>query len=1305
MLTQYKNIDQIQTASGSISVERLSRSKTEFASFDAEEAIYFNTDINKQTESQRIEMHVYAGDTWITGNHRVSLQTKIPDYRNKQTNELIKFPAQPLAIDIYTEFENLKLTSGTFRIAVNFFKNLVGSYEQQHLRIDEISPDRTEIRLRAIDADDPQFLQQITSYIQTVKQTTDIFYKNYLLNFSRNNCVLFVNSVVIGEYVYVKLAEPLSVDIDINFKCWLVEEQKDAYIDRISIAPEFIQTQFNRLSNPNWQANSTIDVSAETGFKTWTDLLGSSTQTSQQIVDTYFSGSLSGIPLNIDYSDFNNFIFYSSAQERLLNYKYKLELLEYYTSQSFNVSQISGSVATTNALDYETLKTNLVSGFDAFEKYMYYESQSILYTNYIPHESPTVSKVTGSYVQPNPKSNSTIPYTAYSVTSSQFNTWYNNTLQSASLYDSLNYNSLINTVPEYIRLDAANNGLITFVNMLGQHYDIIYTYINHMLKINSREENPKLGMPNELLYSVAKQFGWNLIDGNQQSDLWSYVLGTDESGAPQTGSNSVNGTSMSAQDRTYAVWRRIVNNLPLLLKSKGTKRSVQALLSCYGIPQSMISINEYGGPRLERAPVYEKLNFDYALDVSSSAAGIVTVNYNSLPLNSIELRLRTDNIQDNPFLPNIMNVLQFGGDRILLTFHSGDKGIFQINASAQTDPISIFDGEWASLIVKNNGGNIELVVKKSKYGKIVAAVSASDSGNIPVNGPLILGGTSGGSRFVGQFQELRLWSSSLQDSAFDNHVKAPAAYNGNADAYSELLFRLPLTQKINHALTGSLPGVQPVSSSISASFTGWSINTPYDSIEETYYYDAISLGAGTFDDNKIRIESNKLIGALDVKTRAEQSQFDRSPLDSKKLGVYFSPQTMIDEDIIAQLGFTDLDQYIGDPGETEAKSYPRLIQAAQAYWKKYADRNDIGAYIKIFTLFDLSFFKQLEQILPARADKLTGILIQPNVLERSKDTILPKIKRFDSTYYALIEETHPSASGDYLQYLGSVDGDILSISAQDDDQWQMYLTASQAEKYDGTTYSYEYLIRSGSTYITASSPYWRSEGLCPAITSSVLSEFKTNTIPGKTYTEFIVELATIAPLFNFTYDNGIDGVGAFLQKNINGGFNTIDGNSVYPGQIVLIKDGHTISATSTEIERVSNGIYEVTLPGSLSTKFTLNRIASADEIAEFVNQRVIVTSGNDNINSIFYQTQTINNIGIDAPTYVTKSGYILQEIQDYLPTGIDNQRYSGAKLTSPGFNIASTQTVDGGPVVEWRTANPNQLIYQNNGEQGSFVLV
>ena len=64
----------------------------------------------------------------------------------------------------------------------------------------------------------------------------------------------------------------------------------------------------------------------------------------------------------------------------------------------------------------------------------------------------------------------------------------------------------------------------------------------------------------------------------------------------------------------------------------------------------------------------------------------------------------------------------------------------------------------------------------------------------------------------------------------------------------------------------------------------------------------------------------------------------------------------------------------------------------------------------------------------------------------------------------------------------------------------------------------------------------------------------------------------------------------------------------------------------------------------------------------------------------------------------------LVQIQDYLPIGVNNQRYNGSKMTSPAFNVNSTQTVDGKPVVEWSISNPNQLIYQSNGNQGSLVL-
>ena len=291
---------------------------------------------------------------------------------------------------------------------------------------------------------------------------------------------------------------------------------------------------------------------------------------------------------------------------------------------------------------------------------------------------------------------------------------------------------------------------------------------------------------------------------------------------------------------------------------------------------------------------------------------------------------------------------------------------------------------------------------------------------------------------------------------------------------------------------------------------------------------------------------------------------------------------MIDEDIIAQLGFTSLDDYIGDPGSLNEKSYPDLIQRARDYWKKYSQSNDVNAFINMFTLFDLSFFKQLEQLLPARANKLTGILIQPNILERSKDTILPTIEKFNDSYNVTIQNMDPTASADYPYYIGSVEGKIATLDAIDDDQYQMYLTASEAEKYNGTIYSYDYLIRSGSTYTTASSPYWRSEALNPTILDSVLSEIK-------------------------------------------------------------------------EIVAVLPGVY--------------------------------------------------GGYSYGAASYSQTGSMEFAQVQDYLPTGVFRQRYDGSKLTSADFNIVSRQTVDNGAPVEVRSANPNQLIYQDNGEQGSFVLV
>ena len=1047
MLTQYKNIEQILSAQGAVSAQRypqtlLNLFETNYYSYISDPGIAL------QTTDHRTELHIYSGETWITGNHQVQhVPTSV--YFDAAGTQLTL--NQPVSIDIYNEFESLGVNLGNYRIAVNFFKNLIGSFDQQYLKIEEISPDRTELKLRLIDATNEDALQQLADFaddIQNSNAQTNVGnlsgfipipfpQRTFLLNFSRNEMVHFVNSVVVGEYLYVKLFNPLPETIEKDFRLWVVEERKQPYIDKVSIIPETQVKTFNQLAGANWDAVSDANLSTETGYQAWTELLGSGIQTSQQIIDAAFSGSLQGVKLNIDYSDFNNFIFYSSAYDRVENFRYKLELLEYYNSQSIAVSEISGSVATTNASDFQTQANQLIGMFDNFEKFLYYESSSIQFNNEIPHPNPNVSEVTGSYITPVPKTNSTRPYTNVSVNSNQFKTWYSNLISNAQEYDSFNFNALINTLPNYIQRETDKLGLVSFINMLGQHYDVLYTYINNMTKISEREEHPKLGMPNELLYSVAKQFGWNLVDGKQGEELWSYLLGTNETGTPLTGSNSVTGDSLPAQDQTYTIWRRIVNNIPGLLKSKGTKRSIQALLACYGIPQTLITIKEYGGPRINRVPIYEKLNFDYALDLINNSAGTVTVNYDE-PVNSVELRFRTDDVLENPTLPGTMHLYTIDGNDVTIDFQSGTYGSILINGTASA-AIEMFDGGWLNTVLRTNGSLLEVVAKRSKYGNIVATTSASATATISDPGTLVIGGTSTGAvRLQGQVQELRLWNTSLQDDAFENHTKAPAAYDGNVDAYDELVFRTPLSQKINHTATASLSGVEPNLSGISASFAGWSDDTPYDSLEETYYYDGISIATGTYDDNKIRLTDNELVGSLDVITRATRSTSDDAPIDSKKLGVYFSPQTIIDEDIIAQLGYTILDDYIGDPGNTEQYSYPRLTQFALDYWKKYAQSNDINAYISIFALYDLSFFQQLNQLLPARVDRLTGVLVQPNLLERSKDTLLPTVTRELFTYEAEIDLTNDGAivTGEYDDLNGVIDvinDDSLSGEYEDID--------------------------------------------------------------------------------------------------------------------------------------------------------------------------------------------------------------------------------------------------------------------------------
>ena len=119
-------------------------------------------------------------------------------------------------------------------------------------------------------------------------------------------------------------------------------------------------------------------------------------------------------------------------------------------------------------------------------------------------------------------------------------------------------------------------------------------------------------------------------------DLWEYALGVSGSGDPiWSGKVTTNKyLAKTEEERTKEVWRRILNNLPYIYKTKGTARGIKALLAAYGIPQTLLSIREYGGPDnadFGDIPGTEWEKFTYYLNFSGSYPLPTTNRYVRVP--------------------------------------------------------------------------------------------------------------------------------------------------------------------------------------------------------------------------------------------------------------------------------------------------------------------------------------------------------------------------------------------------------------------------------------------------------------------------------------------------------------------------------------------------------------------------------------------------------------------------------------------------------------------------------------------------
>jgi len=652
---------------------------------------------------------------------------------------------QLVTLDPEKDLSDLGYISGKYKTEYSFNRNLLGSGDAHKLQIQEISADGLEIRVIPILSskyDNVNFLSFFESGFFKLSKTQTL---SNLFLYKNANTPIRVFDYVQDKFTYTtspysiifKLNAPVPADVNIGDAIWLSQQVSDSILDEITIIPPKFKSPKIKIAGPNWDAVNRERTNVATQYKDWDDLLSSNTQTSQDIVNKLLSGSLiEGIPLNIDYKSFENHTHFGSAAERLYNFKYKIELVENYSNRIEELttgltgspsSSVSGSVYyQSNVIDAQTKRAAVLGSFDGYEKYLYYESSSYVSSSYGEFYPTTW-----------PKRTSTKPYLNYSVSSSQVEDWFDGIITSASIFDQNNDKALYRLIPAHVLEDQNNQDYVLFTQMMGHYYDLIFNYIKSIPQVYDRNEALLEGFSKELVYHISKNLGLDFENGNTLEELWSYALGTDTTGS------LASSYSISTEDKTKEVWKRIVNNLPHLLKTKGTERGVRALINCFGIPQTILRIREYGGaePEFDTKTdlVYERFNYSntvgYNGKTSGQVAQLIQVPWTTLSENSafpftVEMRVKmavsqskTQTIFEVPNKWKVQAYKSGSGDYIGF-FLSGSSGWATSSVSS-----SIYNGNFHTIALEriSNAPNqtYKLIVKAANYQKVVSTVSSS----------------------------------------------------------------------------------------------------------------------------------------------------------------------------------------------------------------------------------------------------------------------------------------------------------------------------------------------------------------------------------------------------------------------------------------------------------------------------------------------------------------------------------------------------------------------------------------------------
>ena len=493
------------------------------------------------------------------------------------------------------ELRNRGFTNGEYNVIYSFLrKELNSSSEERIFYIKEISGDRTELRLGTNNLNNTSLEISVNDF-KSVLNSNPEYFQDFYLNFGSNNLVI-ANNILVDttkpKYeVLINLYEPLPTQLRLKDTLWIVTQTADPLAFNIQFQPEVIVPRIINptLKSPNFDLPIKNRTNNSTSYINYEQLLNTSLVSSYDQILSYLEDK--SVSIGIDYSNFSDFIHFSSAKSRFENFYYKAYLLDQYSSSLALVNEANTTV-TSSAVILQEKISNIIKNFDGFEYYLYYSSGSNTY----------------------PKSTSTPPYSLVSIYDPIVENWYYDFIESASIYDANNKDYLINTIPTYLTDDSQNDPYKVFVDMVGQLYDNIWIYYKDVSNRYNGDNRLEYGISKDLVADAIRSFGLKIYQNNfSVSDLFDAFTGFNPGSYTRSDSPNPLPTGYDGEfiddyrfvsdqslytpidDVNKEMYKRIYHNLPYLLKSKGTVAGLQNIISMFGITSSILTIREFGG--------------------------------------------------------------------------------------------------------------------------------------------------------------------------------------------------------------------------------------------------------------------------------------------------------------------------------------------------------------------------------------------------------------------------------------------------------------------------------------------------------------------------------------------------------------------------------------------------------------------------------------------------------------------------------------------------------------------------------------